>query len=527
MNIGSSTSVGTDYSRITGLATGMDTDAMVKQAVAGEMLKIDSTLQSKQILEWQQEAYLDIINDLKNFNNSFLEFTAPLDTNMILSSAYSGVKAISSSETKLTATAYGGAMKGTYNIEVVNIAESAKQQSIKFDSASQSTVLSSLADSSGNAVADGSIKITINDTVFDVNMDSTKSIGEFVNLLKSTTNSDGKVLGNLINVSFSELTGKFTIESKETGEVQKLKIEGSAADQLGISTKDQNGAAVEITGSDATFNIIAPGQSDPAVVTRASNKFTIDNISYDLSGASSGDQLTLTVKADATTNVDKFKKLIEKYNALIEKINSKIKEKKEYNYKPLTDTQKKDMSEDEIKKWEEQAKKGLLARESNLSNLLMKVREIMNETVVGAGISLAEMGIKTSSNYRDGGKLEIDEAKLKDALENKGDLVQKLFTQSSSEANKKGILIKLKDAINVQAGNDGLLIKKAGYKDSQWATDNLLSKSINEKNKAIKDMERRMYDKQERYYKMFAALEKNMNKLNSQSNWLYSQMGTA
>jgi flagellar capping protein FliD len=37
----------------------MDTDAMVKQAVAGEQAKIDSVLQSKQILEWQQEAYVE------------------------------------------------------------------------------------------------------------------------------------------------------------------------------------------------------------------------------------------------------------------------------------------------------------------------------------------------------------------------------------------------------------------------------------------------------------------------------------
>lgn len=36
----------------------------------------------------------------------------------------------------------------------------------------------------------------------------------------------------------------------------------------------------------------------------------------------------------------------------------------------------------------------------------------------------------------------------------------------------------------------------------------------------------KMIDKEERYYKKFAQLEKAMNALNSQSNWLTSQLGS-
>lgn len=510
MNVGSSTS----YSRITGLATGMDTDAMVKEAVAGDQAKIDSANQSKQTLQWQQEAYVDIIKDLKGFYDSYIDILGSNDTSMMKSSTYAGVIAISSDTAKLTATAAGGAVKGVYSVTLTTKALAAKDQSSVYEDATQSSTLSSLGLTNGNT-----LNISVNGETFTFTVDNTKNVSEFVTSLKATTNANGKTLANLANISFSELTGKFSIETKDTGAAQKLTVSGDAGTEMGFS-------AVEKSGNDATVKITAPGEAE-VTVTKSSNKFSIDNIAYDLSGASNGDTATLTVKADATAQVDKFKKFVEKYNELIEKINTKITEKKKYNYKPLTDTQKESMKDEEITKWETEAKKGLLARESNLSNLLLQVRQTFYTTVEGAGITLSDIGISTTSNYRDGGKLQIDEDKLKDALENKGDLVQKLFTQSSNNANEKGILQRVKDTLNNYIGSEGLLIKKAGYTNSRWAYDNQLSKSIESKNTTIKEMQNRLYDKQERYYKMFAALEKNMNNLNSQSNWLYSQLGTA
>lgn len=40
-------------------------------------------------------------------------------------------------------------------------------------------------------------------------------------------------------------------------------------------------------------------------------------------------------------------------------------------------------------------------------------------------------------------------------------------------------------------------------------------------------MNKKLYAKENRYYQMFARLEASMNQLNSQSNWLYQQMGMA
>jgi flagellar hook-associated protein 2 len=632
MQINSTGSSGTDYSRITGLATGMDTDAMVKAALAAEQQKINTALQNKQTLEWQQEAYVDVIKDLKEFYNSYLDILGPSDTNMILSSTYAGIKASSGDENILKTNTLPGAIKGSYQVKVDQLAEGAKQQgdintivsnkinltdgtlwnnksitfevrdaagavkdtvSITVDSVPASTSLeeiasimnskltqTSLKDKLSVGVQDGAFTFNLSSTgtdvvefknttyssfnsltgklltdstsvklsslgiatgnefiittggkVFEIKVtDDSMTVSDFINSLKNVKSNDAVegsrvFLSSLVDINVSELTKKLTFQTKQTGASASLKIEevsGSASAKLGLMT-----TGTEI-GKNSIVQIKAPGESSYVRLEKESNNISIDGLTLNLiSKTESNTPVTINVNADGSSSVDKFKKFVEKYNSLIEKLNRKITEKKNLNYKPLTEDQRKEMSEDEIKNWEEQAKKGLLSRDSSISNILVNLRQSIYSAVSGTGINITDIGISTTSNYMDGGKLEIDETKLKNALETKGDLVQKLFTRSGTTADQKGILQKMKETLNTYIGGDGLLIKKAGYENSRWVVDNQLSKNIQEKNTVIKALEKKMYDKQERYYKMFAALERNMNNLNSQSNWLYSQMGTA
>jgi flagellar hook-associated protein 2 len=629
---GSSGSGSGDYSRITGLATGMDTDSMVKAAVAADKLRIDTAMQNKQILEWQQEAYVDVIKDLKEFYNSYLDILGPSDTNMMLSSTYAGIKAASGDENILKASTLPGAIKGIYQVKVDQLAEGAKKQgdintlisskinltdgtlwnnksitfevkdaagvvkdnvSITVDGVPASTTLeqiasimndklsqTSLKDKLSVGVQDGAFtfnltgtgtdvvefknttyssfnslkgkfltdstssklsslgiaagdefKITTGGKIFEIKVTSASmTVNDFINSLKNVKSNDAVegsrvFLSSLVDISVSELTKKLTFQTKQTGASASLKIEevsGNASEKLGLMT-----TGTEI-GKNSIIQIKAPGESSYVSLEKESNNISIDGLTLNLiNKTETNTPVAINVNPDGSSSVDKFKKFVEKYNSLIDKLNKKITEKKNMNYKPLTEDQRKEMKEDEIKTWDEQAKKGLLSRESNISNVLVSLRQSIYSAVSGTGISISDIGIGTTNNYLEGGKLVIDETKLKNALETKGDLVQKLFTQTGTTAEQKGILQKMKETLNTYIGSEGVLIKKAGYENSRWAVDNLLSKNIKEKNTAIKEMEKRMYDKQERYYKMFAALERNMNSLNSQSNWLYSQLGTA
>lgn len=520
MNVGSTTS--SNYSRITGLATGLDTDNMVKQMLAGDMMKIDTQKQSKQYLEWQQEAYVDIIKDLKEFQNSYLDILGSKETTMMNSLTYSGFKATSTDENKIIATAYGGAVKGTYNVRIDSLATGAKAQSDALNSATLDSTLDSLG-LGITAADDGTFKISVNGEAFTISVESTDKISDLTNKIKNATSTAGTVLGNVVDVSFSELTAKLSITTKDTGSSQELIVEKGTSDIMNKFGMD-NTVAGPAKGTNAKVYITPPGETEVEVV-RSSNQFTIDNINYNIISGQVGDTVSINVSPDATSQVDKFKNFIEKYNSLIEKINNKINEKKNYNFKPLTDDQKSEMSDEEIERWEEQSKKGLLRKDNALTGMLVSIRQAFYDTVEGAGISITDIGISTTSNFRDGGKLQIDESKLKEALETRGDQVQKLFTQSGETYAQKGIFQKIKDVLSENIGNDGSLIKKAGYENTRWSYNNDLSKSIEDKNTFIKNIERNMYNKQERYYKMFARLETAMNQLNSQSNWLYSQMG--
>lgn len=609
--------ISSNTNRITGLATGMDTDAMIKNMMTAEQNKIDKANQDKQTLEWKQEAYVDIIKDLKSLQDTYLDIAGSKDTSLVRSSAYTGSKATSGNEDILTASTYPGAINGTYQVKVEQMAEAAKKQSdfslrsavsgtitpadwntasikVTIGTQSQETIdltgsydnvtqivdkinseininhpnlkdkisaveedgkirivslvaddvtIESAPDSALNTtienvttdtklsdlgVDDSQLKITVEGKEFSIDTSSDMTVNDFMNAIRNkeiTVGGSQVALSNYITVGYSELTQKLTIQTRSTGSAEKLKIEGvsgNIVDKLGIST------AGEVVGQDAKVSIKSPEEDVATTVTRSSNNFTIDNITYNLKEAQADTEepINIIVKPDATESVEKFKKFIDAYNELVDKINTKLTEKKDYNYKPLTDAQKEEMETEDIKAWETKAKQGLLKGDMQLQSILNNMREAFYSKVEGAGISITEIGISTKKYGKDG-KLEIDEDKLKEALETKGDQVQKLFTQSSNNEDEQGIFIKIKNMLNGYIGSDGSLIKKAGYEDTRWMGSNDITKSIQAKNKLIKELQDKFYTKQERYYQNFAKLESAMNQLNSQSNWLYSQLGMA
>ena len=75
-------------------------------------------------------------------------------------------------------------------------------------------------------------------------------------------------------------------------------------------------------------------------------------------------------------------------------------------------------------------------------------------------------------------------------------------------------------------GKKGILIEKAGIKGDFTEFNNLLSKEIKDKDKAIYDLNRKLYEKENRYYLQFAKLEQAMNSMNAQSSWLAQQFGS-
>src|SRR5690625_200036 len=107
------------------------------------------------------------------------------------------------------------------------------------------------------------------------------------------------------------------------------------------------------------------------------------------------------------------------------------------------------MSDDEIENWEEKAKSGILRGETTLSNAMFSLRQswYANVETEGEFTSITQIGITTSNKYMDGGRLEVDEEKLKNALRENPQSVQDLFS-NNAEDDRRGLVHRLEDAVS-------------------------------------------------------------------------------
>ena len=72
---------------LSGLASGMDTESMIENAVSGIKLKIENLTKKRTRIEWQQEAYRSIIDKAVNFNNKYTSYSSK--TNLLSQSFFS------------------------------------------------------------------------------------------------------------------------------------------------------------------------------------------------------------------------------------------------------------------------------------------------------------------------------------------------------------------------------------------------------------------------------------------------------
>lgn len=174
--------------------------------------------------------------------------------------------------------------------------------------------------------------------------------------------------------------------------------------------------------------------------------------------------VTVTSTTDVDDIMKKVKDFVTMYNGLIKDLNDQTKETKYRDYAPLTDEQRKEMSENDIKLWEEKARSGLLRSDSIVRGGLAKMRSLIYESNPGVENekynTLYSIGITTSKSYNDGGTLEIDEEKLRKALEDDPDAITALFANNGNKEEKKiidgveqtvdtrGFLVKLRESMN-------------------------------------------------------------------------------
>ncbi len=282
-------------------------------------------------------------------------------------------------------------------------------------------------------------------------------------------------------------------------------------------------------GTDLTMSVSLNG-GDSQTITRTANTTTLDGVTLTVTGTTKeGDS---PVKFTASNDVDdlykKISDFVDAYNKIVDKANTYTSQTpyglnsesgKNDSYEPLTDADKKDMTDDEIDKWNKKAKQGLLENDNTLNSILSDMRSAVEETVTSTGISLQEIGISISSDYTDGGKLTISESTLKSALKSNPDRVSQLFT------NTDGISSKIKKVLEKNIGvygTSGTLYNIAGSDSSTGADNSQLSTRVSQYEKTITNLKSQLQTEKDRWLNKFTEMETKLNVLNSQYTYLTS-----
>ena len=110
--------------RITGLATGMDVDEIVKSTMTAYTMKVNSKQQQMDVLEIKQKLYRDIISEGQDFYNNYFDLAK--SGNLIKSTNYSNTSFTATTEGVASATGLSDAIQDDYTIDVTELAKSAK-----------------------------------------------------------------------------------------------------------------------------------------------------------------------------------------------------------------------------------------------------------------------------------------------------------------------------------------------------------------------------------------------------------------
>jgi flagellar hook-associated protein 2 len=489
--------------RIGGLASGINTDEIIEKLMSAERMPLDRMQQDRTLLEWQRDGFREIYQKLYDMDNKLI-----LD--MKMGSTYKAKSVSSSMESAISATATSSSSNGTYNIKVNKLATSAIN------------VGGEIAVDPNEALnLTGPVEFYVYDekegkmTKRSVDVKETDNLKQ---VLTKITNS-----GNNVRAFYDESSNKVIMETTRTGDYNKSEYGGSEIyfDSSFFTTTLNMNPANEKGGEDAEFEYNNSG----LVMTSKSNSYTMGGVTFNFKTTTNNQNVSLTVNNDVDKAFDSIMKFVDSYNEIVEIINKSQTEERFRNYKPLSDEQKKEMEDKEIELWEEKAKSGILRGDSILSSGIFDLRKTWYSKVDTGGdiTSLTQVGIKTTADYMNGGKLVVDEDKLKDALRNDPDGVFKLFSNATTEKTdaKRGLINRLEDSIESTMKK----IEERAGKTTSTLENYTLGKRIKDLNTRISDFEDRLLRVENRYWSQFNAMEQAISRMNNQSSQLLSQFG--
>ncbi len=237
---------------LSGLASGMDTESMIENAVSGIKLKIENLVKRRTKIEWQQEAYRSIIDKAVNFNNKYTSYSSK--TNLLSQSFFnSAVNTTVNGTYKDKITASG---KTTSDIKINGVKQMAKAATYTVsglggglgDMSSVTGKDFDVTKSLDVSTVSGTLSFQYggtNGATFDISFDELENLNEMEGA------SSAEKLANAINKKLGEITYTYTKNGfQETTTADKaIKVEVDPTGVIKFKDGLGNGNNVEISSA--------------------------------------------------------------------------------------------------------------------------------------------------------------------------------------------------------------------------------------------------------------------------------------
>ncbi|WP_196592593.1 flagellar filament capping protein FliD [Pectinatus sottacetonis] len=606
---------------IYGLASGLDVDSLVTQAMQAKQKQYDSIYKKEQRAEWTKDAYNSWYEKLTDFqNNTLWQYS--------LSSGMDPHTATSSDNSIVTAKAGGAAANMSHHVAVESLASNAYLKSVgeitrPSGTPSDSIKLSDIVgitnvnftagtdnstddklsfdmdgshyELNGSEMDETAISFTVRDGTTTKDIDngtesntSCKVSFSYRDLVEGTLNDVASKLSNggtNVNAGYDSVNDTFSIYNNKGGvsnfidlTVDDVPISSALANKgitidsnehtrtllsaLNLGQYDASNdslTAIDVSNLHDTPDNLNSGYSgaefkgtdgkvkiDGKEYTTDSSGITVDGVSYTLLADSDYTldannnkvykNSVVSVSTDTDTIVKNVKQFVDDYNKMLSDLKDAVNTEPDSNYQPLTDTEKKAMSEDQIKAWETKAKQGLLYKDNSLTDLISSIRSAVNEPIAGIGgkyNSLNNIGISVSAEWTSekSGVLSLDETKLKSALAEDPNVVYKIFDNPAadkSDSSTYGVVKRLNQAVTDAIGTGDIATASgirgmAGVSDSSDISDqSYWAKEIVDWKKKLSSFQDSMDKYQDKLYSQFDAMETAISNLSSQYSYISS-----
>lgn len=497
--------------RVTGLASGLDTESIISELVSVNSYKVASLQKAQTKLSWKTDAW-------KSMNTKVYSFYTSTLSDLRFSSSYSTRKTTVSDSDVATVKTSSKASNTTQSMRVEKMAKAGYLTGGELDgSVTADTKLSEIDPSLAGQTGKIGLKIGGGETI-ELEITEETTVQDVVDQLKE----------HGLNANFDAKNQRMFISAEDTGEKYDFELEGldeagtKALQALKINMNDADTEATKIDGQNAVIYL------NNARFVSDTNTFDINGLSISVMQETGDKEVTLTTGVDTEGMYSTIKNFLGKYNELMQGMLEAYNADSSKGYDPLTSDEKAAMTESEIDEWEKKIKDSLLRRDETLGSTISAMNEIMNAGVEmkdGSTMYLFDFGINTpgyfnaEQNYRNSFHIDGDkddavssknEDKLMAAINEDPDKVASFFQELTEK-----LYTKLTDLMGSSDYSSAYTL----YNDKQMKID------YTDYTSKIAQAERDLNDKMDRYYQKFAAMEAAMAQLQNQQNSFTSMLG--